>query len=139
MATDAPARPKRTAVAPPMPRLPPVTRTTCSEKPSAMDGLERGVHTGQILDIVDYGARENLLDQAGEGPPRTNLNVGVDAELLQALDRLCPEHRASQLADHQPADLERILVNLGIGIEDLGAAQCAERDLLPGSGEDLCR
>src|ERR1700730_1101516 len=139
MATDAPARPKRTAVARPMPRLPPVTRTTCSEKPSAMDGLEGGVHAGQILDIVDHGARENLLDQAGQGPPRTNLNVGVGAELLQPLDRLRPANWASQLADHQPADLERILVDLRISIEDLGATQGARRDLLPRSGEDLCR
>src|SRR6202043_1165277 len=125
MATLAPACPKRTAVARPMPRLPPVTKTTCSEKPSAMDGLERGVHAGQILDIVDHGARENLLDQAGQGPPRTNLNVGVGAALLQPLDRPRPADWASQLAGQQPAALERILVDLRLSIEDLEATQGA--------------
>src|SRR3989454_6739541 len=120
-----------------MPRLPPVTRTTWSAKLSGMVGLEQGVHASQVLDIVDHRAGENLLDQPGERPPRTNLNVGVRTELLQALDRLGPAHRAGQLADHQAAHLQWILVNLGIGIEDLGAAQGAQRDLLPRSGKHL--
>src|ERR1700704_3357501 len=122
MATLAPARPKRTALARPMPRLPPVTRTTWSEKPSAMDGLQGAVHARQILDIVDHRARENLLDQSGQGLTGTNLNVGVGTQLLQPLDRLRPAHRAGQLADHEPADLDRILVDLRVGIEDLGAS-----------------
>src|SRR4030081_2278717 len=116
MATDAPAWPKRTAVARPMPRLPPVTRTTCSEKPSAMDGLQRRVHAGQILDIVDHRTRENLFDQPGQGFSRTNFNVGVGTELLQSLNRLRPAHRPGQLTDHQTPDLVRILVDLRIGI-----------------------
>src|SRR5882762_9564097 len=139
MAMRAPARPKRTAVARPMPRLPPVTRTTWSEKPSAMDGLQGGIHARQILDIVDHRAREYLLDQPGQGLTRTNLNVGVGTELLQPLDRLRPAHRAGQLADHERADLDRILVDLRVGIVDLGAAQPPQRDLLPGGVEDLRR
>src|ERR1700737_2954389 len=101
MATLSPARPNRTAVARPMPRLPPVTRTTCSEKPSAMDRLERGVHASEILDIVDHRPRKNLLDEPGQCPPRAHLNVGGGPELLQPLDRLRPANRPRQLADHQ--------------------------------------
>src|SRR5438132_14411933 len=132
MATDAPAWPKRTAVARPMPRLPPVTSTTCSAKPSAMDRLQGGVHADQVLDIVDHRARDDLLDQPGQCLTRTHLNVGVGPELLQALDRLGPAHRAGQLPDHQPADLDWILVDLRVGVEDLGSTQAAKWHLLPG-------
>src|SRR5438132_602209 len=137
MATVAPASPNSSALARPIPRLPPVTSTTWPLKPSDMDRLEQAVHAGQILDIVDHGTRENLPHQPGERSPRTNLNVGVCAELLQPLDRLRPPDWAGELADHEAADLHRILVNLRIGIEDLRAAQPTELDRLPGSGKHL--
>src|SRR3989442_4195785 len=102
-----------------MPRLPPVTRTTWSAKLSGMIGLEQGVHAGQVLDIVDHRAGENLLDQPGDRPPRTNLNVVVRAQLLQALDRLRPAHRAGQLANPKAADLHRVRLTTRFGICDL--------------------
>src|SRR6202011_5012389 len=109
IATFAPASPNRTAVARPIPRLPPVTRTTWPRKPSDMHGLEQAIHAGEVFDIVDHGTRDNLLDEPGQSPPRTNLNVGVRAQLLQPLDRLRPPDRAGELADHEAADLHRIL------------------------------
>src|SRR2546430_9155333 len=123
-----------------MPRLPPVTRATWSAKRSAgMRGLEVGVHAWHVLYIVDYRALHNLLDQPGQRPPRANLDEGVDAELLQALDRLGPADWSGQLPDHQPADLDRILVDLCIGIEDLGPAKRSERDFFPGGGKHPSR
>src|ERR1700694_887057 len=139
IATVAPASPNITAVARPVPRLPPVTSTNWPLKPSDMDGFEQGVHAGQVFDIVDHRTRDNLLHQPGQGSPWTNLNVGVRAELLQPLDRLRPADWAGELADHQAADLRRINVNLPIGIEDLGATQRPERDLLPGGRKHLGR
>ena len=84
---------------------------------------------------MDHRARENLLDQPGQRPPWANLNVGVDPELVQPLDRLRPADRSRELPDHEPAHLVRVLVNLRIGIEDLGPAQRSERDLFPGGGK----
>src|SRR5438128_1538057 len=136
IATFTPAAANSVAAARPMPRLPPVTSATWSAKRSAgMRGLEVGGHAGHVLDIVDHRARENLLDQPGQRPPRANLNVGVDPELLQPLDRLGPADRAGELPDHEPAHLARFLVDLRIGIEDLGPAQRFEPDLLPGGGK----
>src|SRR2546421_1907045 len=137
MATVAPAWPKRTAVARPMPRLPPVTRTTWSAKPSAMEGAEQGVHAVQIFSIVDHRPGEDLLDQPGQRPPRPHLDEGVGAQLLQALDRLGPANWAGQLADHEPADVVGLRMDLGIRVEDLGPAELAQRDLFPGRGKHL--
>src|SRR5947209_4559089 len=136
IATFTPAAANSVAAARPMPRLPPVTRATWSTKRSAgMRGVQEGGHAGHVLDIVDHRPRENLPDQPGQRPPRANLNERVGAKLLQPLDRLGPADRAGQLADHEPAQLARFLVDLRIGIEDLRPAQWSERDLVPGGGK----
>src|SRR5438067_13929268 len=111
-----------------MPRLPPVTRATWSAKRSAdMRGLEVGGHAGHVLDIVDHRARENLLDQPGQRPTRANLDVGVCPQLLQRLYRRGPADRAGELPDLESAHSARVLVDLGIRIEDLGPAQLPEQ------------
>ena len=94
-----------------------------------------------VFRVVFMLARSSILwtTAPGQGLTRTNLNVGVGTELLQLLDRLGPAHRPGQLADHEPADLDRILMDLRIGIEDLRPSQPPQRDLLPGGGEDLGR
>src|SRR2546421_247378 len=100
-----------------------------------MSRLEEAVQARHVLDIVEHRAGNDFLDETGQGSAWTDLDKGIDTQLLKPANRLGPADRPGELADHQPPNLHWLRVDLGVAVEDLPKAQRLQRNDLPGHGE----
>src|SRR6185295_17906016 len=102
MTTFAPARPRATAMARPMPRDPPVTTATrparspmgCLLGDGRLPQRRYGRGISRALDL-DFG--RDALHQARDDVPRAHLDGGRDTQRGDALHRLFPADGARHL------------------------------------------
>src|SRR5579871_3189070 len=120
--TLAPARPRATAMARPMPRDAPVT-TAIFPVSSGMDPILPRIcperhNAVRIARRVHGQRRRDPTDEAGEHVPRAELDRARDAHRHQPLDRLFPAHGCGHLTREQLAHPNRILVGLRLDVGD---------------------